>query len=68
MVCVITSIHFCQLLYNKLICGCSLQTSFICDKEVYGKSMLQLKAEIDVAMGGRAAEELIFGLEKVTTG
>ena len=35
---------------------------------MYGKNISQLKAEMDVAMGGRAAEEIIFGLEKVTTG
>lgn len=45
-----------------------LQTSFIEDKEVYGKNISQLKAEMDVAMGGRAAEEVIFGPDKVTTG
>ncbi|KAL8572122.1 hypothetical protein ACOMHN_052919 [Nucella lapillus] len=49
--------------------GMSLgHTSFIEDKEVYGKNISQLKAEMDVAMGGRAAEEIIFGHEKVTTG
>lgn len=49
--------------------GMSLgHTSFIEDKEVYGKNIAQLKAEMDVAMGGRAAEEIIFGQEKVTTG
>lgn len=35
---------------------------------MYGKNIGQLKAEMDVAMGGRAAEELVFGQEKVTTG
>ncbi|KAK7092223.1 ATP-dependent zinc metalloprotease YME1L-like [Littorina saxatilis] len=49
--------------------GMSLgHTSFIHEKEVYGKNISQLKAEMDVAMGGRAAEEVIFGQEKVTTG
>ncbi|PVD35881.1 hypothetical protein C0Q70_02850 [Pomacea canaliculata] len=49
--------------------GMSLgHTSFIEDKEVYGKNISQLKAEMDVAMGGRAAEEVIFGPDKVTTG
>lgn len=49
--------------------GMSLgHTSFIHEKEVYGKTIAQLKAEMDVAMGGRAAEEIIFGMEKVTTG
>lgn len=35
---------------------------------MYGKNVSQLKAEMDVAMGGRAAEEVVFGPEKVTTG
>ncbi|KAK7495704.1 hypothetical protein BaRGS_00013151, partial [Batillaria attramentaria] len=49
--------------------GMSLgHTSFIHEKEVYGKNIAQLKAEMDVAMGGRAAEEIVFGIEKVTTG
>lgn len=44
------------------------QTSFIAEKEVYNKSKCQLLAEMDVAMGGRVAEELVYGGEKVTTG
>ncbi|XP_064610256.1 ATP-dependent zinc metalloprotease YME1L-like [Liolophura sinensis] len=49
--------------------GMSLgHTSFIAEKEVYNKSKCQLLAEMDVAMGGRVAEELVYGGEKVTTG
>lgn len=36
------------------------------DKDSYSKK--ELKASIDVALGGRAAEELIFGLDDTTTG
>lgn len=43
-------------------------TSFIDDKEVYQRTVSQLKASIDTAMGGRVAEELIYGPEKITTG
>ncbi|BFZ22198.1 hypothetical protein BsWGS_25238 [Bradybaena similaris] len=43
-------------------------TSFIDEKEIYNKTVSQLKASMDTAMGGRAAEELIYGADKVTTG
>lgn len=43
-------------------------TSFIDDKEVYNLTVTQLKAIMDTCMGGRVAEELIYGTEKVTTG
>lgn len=36
------------------------------DKDSYSKR--ELNASIDVALGGRAAEELIFGLDNTTTG
>jgi len=48
-----------------LIC---VQTSFVPDKEQYGHTKSQLMAEMDVSMGGRVAEELVFGPDKVTTG
>jgi ATP-dependent metalloprotease len=49
--------------------GMSLgHTSFVPDKEEYNLTRSQLLARMDVAMGGRVAEELIYGAEKVTTG
>lgn len=38
------------------------------EKDQYGTTKNQLLARIDVFMGGRVAEELIFGNENVTTG
>jgi len=43
-------------------------TAFIDEKEVYNRTVSQLKASMDVGMGGRAAEDVIYGQEKVTTG
>ena len=43
-------------------------TAYIPEKERYHVTKSQLLAMMDVAMGGRAAEELIFGIEKVTSG
>ena len=36
------------------------------EKDSYHETKAQPLAQMDVAMGGRAAEELIFGKEKIT--
>ena len=38
------------------------------EKDEYTKSKEKLKASITMAMGGRVAEELIFGIDKISTG
>ncbi len=38
------------------------------DKDEYSRTKQQMKADIDVCMGGKVAEELIFGAEFVTSG
>ena len=38
------------------------------DKDETSISKRQLLARLDVAMGGRVAEEIIFGLDNITTG
>ncbi|XP_044003272.1 ATP-dependent zinc metalloprotease YME1L [Aphidius gifuensis] len=43
-------------------------TSYVPKKDVYHVTKSQLLATMDAMMGGRAAEELIFGPDKVTTG
>jgi len=46
--------------------GMSLgHTSFVPDKEEYNTTRSQLLASMDVAMGGRVAEEMIYGADKV---
>lgn len=43
-------------------------TAFLPEKDTYHETKSQLLAAMDVAMGGRAAEEIIFGKDKVTGG
>ncbi|XP_050296248.1 ATP-dependent zinc metalloprotease YME1L [Anthonomus grandis grandis] len=43
-------------------------TAYIPEKERYHVTKQQLMAMMDTMMGGRAAEELIFGPEKITSG
>jgi ATP-dependent metalloprotease len=43
-------------------------TAYIPEKERYHVTRSQLMAMMDTMMGGRAAEELIFGHEKITSG
>ena len=38
------------------------------EKEMYNQTRSNILAMMDVAMGGRAAEEVIYGMDKVTTG
>ena len=38
------------------------------ERDEYTKSKEKLKASITMAMGGRVAEELIFGIDKISTG
>lgn len=42
--------------------------SQIPEKDETSVSKIQMLARLDVAMGGRVAEELIFGMEQITTG
>lgn len=49
--------------------GLSLgHTAYIPKKEAYHVTRAKLLAQMDTMMGGRAAEELIFGPEKITSG
>lgn len=43
-------------------------TAYIPEKERYHVTKTQLLAMMDTMMGGRAAEELIFGKDKITSG
>lgn len=43
-------------------------TAFIPEQDQYQQTKSQLMAMLDVKMGGRVAEEMIFGENKVTTG
>ncbi|GIY79171.1 ATP-dependent zinc metalloprotease YME1 homolog [Caerostris extrusa] len=43
-------------------------TAYIPEKEHYHVTKAQMLAQMDTLMGGRVAEELIFGQEKITSG
>lgn len=45
-----------------------MQTSFIPNKDTNYTTKAQMLASMDSSMGGRAAEELIFGIDKITSG
>ena len=46
----------------------SVQVTQLPEKDELSWSKRQLLARMDVAMGGRVAEEIIFGAENITTG
>ncbi|KAK2731755.1 hypothetical protein FQN57_003180 [Myotisia sp. PD_48] len=49
--------------------GMSLGTThFLPEMDIVSRNYAEYLADIDVSMGGRAAEELVFGPEKVTSG
>uniref|UniRef100_A0A0N4V6W3 AAA domain-containing protein n=1 Tax=Enterobius vermicularis TaxID=51028 RepID=A0A0N4V6W3_ENTVE len=43
-------------------------TAILPEKDEYHMTKAQMMAQLDMMMGGRVAEELVFGAEKVTTG
>jgi ATP-dependent Zn protease len=43
-------------------------TSFLPEKDIVSRNRLQIKAFIDTAMGGRVAEELVYGNSQISTG
>jgi len=43
-------------------------THFLPETDVVSRNYTEYLADIDVSMGGKAAEELVFGPEKVTSG
>lgn len=43
-------------------------TAILPEKDEYHMTKSQMMAQLDMMMGGRVAEELVFGSEKVTTG
>jgi ATP-dependent metalloprotease len=43
-------------------------TSFVPEKEIFLQTKDMFEAQLDVSLGGRVAEELIFGNKNITTG
>lgn len=62
------AVYVSSVAVNSFVLLVAVQTSFVPDKEQYNMTKSQLLAEMDVSMGGRVAEEIVFGPDKVTTG
>lgn len=60
-----TPLHKVTIIPRGLSMG---HTALLPEKDTYQVNRSQLLAQLDVTMGGRVAEELIFGVDKVTTG
>ncbi len=54
---------FCHLCSSGLS-----QVSLLPDNDRWSETRAQLLAQMDISMGGRVAEELVFGNDQITTG
>lgn len=58
-------LHKCTILPRGPSLG---HTAFLPEKDLHNTTKEQLLARIDVALGGRQAEEMIYGTDEITTG
>lgn len=56
------------VLFLKKYLFVSSQVSMLPENDRWSETRSQLLAQMDVSMGGRVAEEIIFGPENITTG
>lgn len=56
------------LVLPNLMCNFVLKVSLLPESDRWNETRSQLLAQMDVSMGGRVAEELIFGSDHITTG
>lgn len=64
-----TSFHLLHFLFFLSIpFNVSSQVSMLPENDRWSETRSQLLAQMDVSMGGRVAEEIIFGHEYITTG
>jgi len=58
-------LHKCTILPRGPALGF---TAYLPDKDLHNTTKEQLIARIDIALGGRQAEEMIYGTDEITTG